>query len=89
MSFYRLPLNMGRDGHSLSAAPCIDDKEHPPPVRLILTCIVSISLMLIVLVIDEASPSEDEWFVEQFLCEMNGMSSYTRQSIFINPPTTR
>jgi hypothetical protein len=45
--------------------------------------------MLIVLVIDEASPSEDEWFVEQFLCEMNGMSSYTRQSIFINPPTTR
>jgi hypothetical protein len=29
-SFYHLPLNMDRDGHSLSAAPRIDDEEHTP-----------------------------------------------------------
>ena len=78
---------MDRDGHSLSAAPRIDDKEHAPQVRLILTCIIS--LMLIVLEIDKASPSEDEQFVEQFLRGTNGMSLYTSQLIFINPPATR
>jgi hypothetical protein len=45
--------------------------------------------MLIVLEIDEASPSKDEWFAEQFLRETNGMSSYSHQLIFINPPATR
>ena len=45
--------------------------------------------MLIVLEINEALPSKDERFAEQFLRGTNGMSSYTSQLIFINPPATR
>ena len=54
---------------------------------LILTCIIS--SMLIVLEINKALPSKDERFAEQFLRGTNGMSSYTSQLIFINPPATR
>ena len=34
MSFYCLPFNMDRDGHSLSVAPRIEDEEHTPQIRL-------------------------------------------------------
>ncbi|KAF8547615.1 hypothetical protein OG21DRAFT_1527035 [Imleria badia] len=59
--FYYLPLNMDKDGHSLSAAPRaeLDNGASGLQARLVLHMAQ----------IDEASPSEDESFTEHILHE--------------------